>query len=642
MCGIAGIFDLGGGASHVSEHLLRSMTNALVHRGPDGEGYFRAPGVGLGHRRLAIIDVANGHQPLFNEDRSVALVFNGQIYNFCSLMKELKERGHRFRTNCDTEVIVHAWEEWGAACVSRLRGMFAFALHDRNRETLFLARDRLGKKPLYYALLEGRELIFGSELKALLMHPRVKRRLDPVSVDGYFAFGYVPEPSTIYRGIFRLPAAHTLEVRSRHGMTTPQRYWRLSTAVSECSEEDAVNNLRTNLDEAVRIRLMSEVPLGAFLSGGVDSSGVVASMARQTSTPVKTFALGFRGDPTSELTHARRVADRYATQHFEDEVAVDPVAVYRQQAAIFDEPFADSSSVPTLEICRLARRNVTVALSGDAGDEIFAGYRRYPWHARAERVRAAFPSGLRSATFGTLGAIYPKLDWAPRWLRAKTTLNEIAVSSAEGYYRTVCKVDDAMRSRLYSSPMRQETAGRHPSDMIVDAMQDADSDDPVTCAQYTDLVTYLPGDILTKVDRTSMSVSLEVRVPMLDHVFVEWASTLPSALKLHGDEGKYILKRALQPYLPRENLYRQKQGFTTSLASMFRGGGAVALRQALKREELSDCGLFELKFVESAIQAHEQGLRDHSQMLWTLLMFSGFLSEVHYMPEAEANELVST
>jgi asparagine synthase (glutamine-hydrolysing) len=463
--------------------------------------------------------------------------------------------------------------------------------------------------------------------------------LDPVSVDGYFAFGYVPEPATIYQGIFRLPAAHTLEVQSRRAMPTPVRYWKLSTKVSACSEVGAVEDLRTRFDESVRIRLMSEVPLGAFLSGGVDSSGVVSSMARQTTTPVKTFALGFRGDAMSELPYARRVADLYATQHLEDEVAVDPVASYRQQAAIFDEPFADSSSMPTLEVCKLARRNVTVALSGDAGDEVFAGYRRYPWHARTERVRSALPAALRAAAFGTLATVYPKLDWAPKWLRATTTLNEIAVSSAEGYYRSVCKVHDATRLRLYSTEMRRNIEGRHPSDVIVDAMQEADSDDPVTCAQYTDLLTYLPGDILTKVDRTSMSVSLEVRVPMLDHELVEWAASLPSSLKLRGDEGKYVLKRALEPYVPRQNLYRRKQGFATSLAPRFRGEGAIALRKALHSEQVADSGLFDLAFVESAIQAHDRGLRDHSQMLWTFLMFSGFLSEVHYMPEAEANEL---
>jgi asparagine synthase (glutamine-hydrolysing) len=637
MCGIAGIFDLSGNG-HISEGLLRRMTDAIAHRGPDGEGYYHAPGVGLGHRRLAIIDVANGQQPMFNEDQSVALVFNGQIYNYRPLMKELIDRGHKFRTHCDTEVLVHAWEEWGAAFVSRLRGMFAFALYDRNRATLLLARDRLGKKPLYYAVVGGRELIFASELKALLAHPRFERRLDPVAIDGYFAFGYVPEPATIYKSVFKLPAACTLEVRAKHAVPAPARYWQLSTKTFECTESDAVDSLRSRLDEAVRLRLMSEVPLGAFLSGGVDSSGVVASMARQTSSPVKTFALGFRGDAASELPHARRVAELYRTEHYQEEVDLDPIASYLRQAAIFDEPFADTSSMPTLEVCRLARRNVTVALSGDAGDEVFAGYRRYRLHAGTERVRAMLPSGLRRSTFGTLAAVYPKLDWAPQWLRAKTTFNEIAASSAEGYYHSVCKVHDATRTRLYSPRMCRESEGHHPSDIIVRAMEEADSDDPVTCAQYADILTYLPGDILTKVDRTSMSVSLEVRVPMLDHEFVEWANSLPSSLKLRGNEGKYILKRALEPEVPHENLYRRKQGFATSLAARFRGEGATMLRTALNHESMADTGLFDMKFVESAIQAHESGFRDYSQTLWSLLMFGGFLRAVHWAPASQPRE----
>ena len=637
MCGIAGIFDLAG-RGEVNEPLLRRITDAIAHRGPDGEGYFCAPGVGLGHRRLAIIDVAHGQQPMFNEDGSVALVFNGQIYNYVALMNELIACGHTFRTRCDTEVVVHAWEEWGSACVKRFRGMFALALYDSKSGTLFLARDRLGKKPLYYAVAGGRELVFASELKALLAHPRIKRQLDPVAIDNYFAFGYVPEPATIYRDIFKLPPAHTLEMRVQGGAATPDRYWQLSMKSSGMDETEAVEELRSRLDEATRIRLMSEVPLGAFLSGGVDSSGIVASMARQTATPVKTFALAFHNDGASELPFARAVAERYGTEHREGEIDLDPVASYRSQAAIFDEPFADSSSMPTLEVCRLARRNVTVALSGDAGDEIFAGYRRYRLHARVERLRAALPDGLRVAAFGTLGALYPKLDWAPQWLRAKTTFNEIAVSSAEGYFRSLCKVPDAMRLQLYSPNMRREIAGHHPAEIIAAAMHEADSDDPVTCAQYADLMTYLPGDILTKVDRTSMSVSLEVRVPLLDHELVEWAGTLPSSMKLRNGEGKYVLKRALEPFVPKQNLYRTKQGFATSLASRFRGDGAKALRTALRDEVMRDSGLFDMSYVESIVRAHENGLRDNSQALWTLLMFSGFLRAVHYASRVANSE----
>jgi asparagine synthase (glutamine-hydrolysing) len=625
MCGISGIFDLSG-RGHIDEHLLSRMTNTLRHRGPDGEGYFVAPGIGLGHRRLAIIDIAHGQQPMFNEDRTVCVVFNGQIYNYRLLMDDLVSRGHRFRTNCDTEVIVHAWEEWGEACVDKLRGMFAFAVCDLNRKVILLARDRLGKKPLYYTVIDGREFLFASELKALMEHPRASRNLDPEAVDCYFAYGYVPDPRTIYQGIFKLPPAHTLLIRAGEASCSPTRYWRLSTKTADCTEADAVRFLRGKLDESVRIRLMSEVPLGAFLSGGVDSSGIVATMARHTASPVKTFSLGFETDPGSELVHARRIAARYATDHIEEEINIDPVSSYLEQAAIFDEPFADSSSIPTLEVSRLARRRVTVALSGDAGDEVFAGYRRYRMHAATEKVRSIMPLGLRRTTFGTLSAVYPKLDWAPQWLRAKTTLGELAASSAAGYFHTVCKLRDDLRLRLYSQVMHRAIAGRHASDIVVDAMREADCSDPVTGAQYVDVQTYLPGDILTKVDRASMSVSLEVRTPMLDHELVEWAFRLPTRLKLYDHEGKYVLKRALEPVVSRENLYRKKQGFTTSLAQHFRGNGTVALRQALYTEEMRDCGLFDFAVMESLIQAHETGLRDYSKPLWTLLMFSGFLS----------------
>ncbi|HTK78914.1 MAG TPA: XrtA/PEP-CTERM system amidotransferase [Rhizomicrobium sp.] len=635
MCGIAGIFTLNG-VTAVDRETIRSMTRAIAHRGPDGEGFFFGAGVGLGHRRLAIIDVAGGQQPILNEDESVALVFNGQIYNYRALREELLAAGHIFRTQSDTEVIVHAWEEWGASCVKRLRGMFAFALYDGRRNVLFLARDRLGKKPLYYSVLTNGDLIFGSELKALLAHPLAEKRLDPFAVDNYLAFGYVPDPQTIYRGIHKLPPAHTLEVQRHAPTPNPQRYWRLSMIPANCDEREAVDELRHRLDEAVRIRLMSEVPLGAFLSGGVDSSGIVSSMARQTTAPVKTFALDFDEGGASELHHARRIAELYGTDHKEACVQMDPLETYLAQAAIFDEPFADSSSVPTFEVSRLARQRVTVALSGDAGDEIFAGYRRYRWHARTDRLRRALPEGLRRSAFRTLGAAYPKLDWAPQWLRAKTTLNEIAVNAAEGYFRSLCKIDDAARWRLYTPQMRQAIIGQHPCEIIAGAMREVDSDDPVTCAQYADLVTYLPGDILAKVDRASMAVSLEIRAPLLDHELVEWAGTLPSSLKLRGTEGKYILKRTLEPFVPGENLYRRKEGFTTSLASHFRGAGNRTLRSALTSDLMVDSGLFDLPAVDSILDAHESGMRDNSQILWTLLMFAGFLEKVHFAGTPEA------
>ena len=628
MCGLTGIFDLSS-VSPIDRSIVKRMNDAIAHRGPDGEGFYFAPGVGFGHRRLSIIDVAGGGQPIFNEDDSIALIYNGEIYNYRPLMAELKSAGHVFRTHCDTETVVHAWEQWGRDCVTRFRGMFAFALYDQKKQTLFLARDRLGKKPLYYAVV-GRYLIFGSELKALLAHPLFVGRLDPRAVDDYLAFGYVPDPATIYQGVYKLPPGSTLLVERGKPVPAPIEYWRPYFESRDIQESVAASELIERLDEAVRIRLMSEVPLGAFLSGGVDSSGIVASMARQNAAPVQTFALGFGSAGTDELQHARLIADKYRTDHHVGLSDADPLAQYRAQAAIFDEPFADDSSVPTLQVCRLARQHVTVALSGDAGDEVFAGYRRYRMHAIAQNWRERIPDGIRQPLFGTMGNLYPKLDWAPRWLRAKYTFQELALDSAGGYFRTVCKIQDDLRNEIYSPSMRLQISEHHPARMIVDAMREADTDDTLACAQYADCRTYLPGDILTKVDRTSMSVSLEVRVPMLDHEFVDWAARLPHDLKVRDGEGKYILKKALEPFVPRENLYRQKTGFATPLGTFFKGDGAKFARNALLGKEMADSGLFELKALSRLIGEHESGKRDHSKALWTLLMFDGFLKEVHF------------
>lgn len=629
MCGIAGLFDMSA-RSMVDRQLLRSITNAIAHRGPDGDGFHVEAGVGLGHRRLAIIDVAGGQQPLFNEDASVSLVYNGEIYNYQELIPELIAAGHVFRTRCDAEVVVHAWEEWGARCLDRFRGMFAFALHDARQGCLFLARDRLGKKPLYYAILANRQLVFASEMKALLAHPQMRRDIDPFAVDNYMAYGYVPDPGTIYRDVYKLPPAHHLTVTRGKGLAAPQCYWRLNFEERPIPARDAEAELVPRLAEATRIRLMSEVPLGAFLSGGVDSSAVVSMMARELDTPVKTFAIGFGNHATDELAHAMRVARRYATEHHSEIVQVDPLHAYRAQAAIFDEPFADSSAIPTLRVSELARRNVTVALSGDAGDEMFAGYRRYRLFASTERLRRLLPEAGRTAFFGTLGHLYPKLDWAPRWMRAKYTFEELALNSAAGYYRMVCRLQDAQRHAIYSDSLKRELDAYHPATIVSAAMDESGSEDPVLRAQCADIRTYLPGDILTKVDRASMAVSLEARVPMLDQEFVAWAATLPSSLKLNNGEGKYVLKRALEPYVPRENLYRQKQGFTTSLAPHFRVAGRKFLNDSLLSEHLSDSGFFNLAEISRLIDQHTTGTRDHSRALWTLLMFEGFLSQVHF------------
>jgi asparagine synthase (glutamine-hydrolysing) len=624
MCGIVGIFDTRG-ERPIDRDILQGMNDSQRHRGPDGDGLHLEPGVGLGHRRLAIIDVATGQQPLYNEDGSVGIVYNGEIYNFQELTRELIAAGHRFRTHSDTEVIVHAWEEWGADCVRRFSGMFAFALWDRNRRTLFLARDRLGKKPLYYSLLDDGLLVFGSELKSLLVHRNLRRRIDPLAVEDYFAFGYVPDPRTIVADVHKLPPATTLEVVRGRPLPGPREYWQLEFRPrSNGSEAQYASELVSQLRDAVGKRLISEVPLGAFLSGGVDSSAVVSQMAQLSDKPVTTCSISF-GDPRyDESQFASLVAERYRTDHSVRRVESDDFALIDKLIDVYDEPFADSSALPTYRVCQLARERVTVALSGDAGDENLGGYRRYKWHVYEERVRRRLPLGLRRGVFGVAARLYPKLDWAPRVFRAKSTLEALARDSMEGYFHSVSVVGDALRARLFSEGFRRQLQGYNAIEVFRAQARGAPRNDPLALVQYLDFRTYLPGDILTKVDRASMAHSLEVRVPMLDHAFVEWAATVPSDLKLRGAEGKYLLKKAMEPYVPHEVMYRPKMGFAVPLAAWFRGPLRERMRQAILGGSLEAGGIFDTRSLRDLVEQHQAGRRDHSAVLWALLMFDGF------------------
>ncbi|MDN5935285.1 MAG: amidotransferase 1, exosortase A system-associated, partial [Nitrosospira sp.] len=590
MCGIVGLFDTCD-KRDIDRQLLGRMNQIQIHRGPDEGELYTEPGMGFGHRRLSIMDVSSGQQPLFNEDGSVVVVFNGEIYNFQELAKELAALGHTFRTHCDTEVIVHAWEEWGEHCVGRFRGMFAFGLWDRNQETLFLARDRLGIKPLYYSLLEDGTLIFASELKALLAHPDFNRDMDPHAIEDYFAYGYVPEPKTIFRQAFKLPPAHTLKLRSGQSMPQPCQYWDVpfiphdSISVQEAQEE-----LIVRLRESVKIHLMTEVPLGAFLSGGVDSSAVVAMMANLMGEPVNTCSISF-GDPAfNESPYAQKVADRYRTRHNVEQVDQDDFDLIDKLASLYDEPFADSSAMPTYRVCELARKRVTVALSGDGGDENLAGYRRYRWHLYEDRMRSMLPLGLRKPLFGLLGNLYPKADWAPRVLRAKSAFEALARDSVEGYFHGVSIMKDRMRQRLFSASFSRSLQGYQAVEVLRAHADKCPVQDPLSRVQYLDMKTYLVGDILTKVDRASMAHALEVRVPLLDHKLVEWISGLPVSFKLHDQEGKYVFKRALEPYLPDDVLYRDKMGFSVPLASWFRGPLRHRVNDALMGPVLANTG----------------------------------------------------
>ena len=625
MCGIAGIYHEHADRS-VDPDLLERMNTAIAHRGPDGAGTHRGGGIGLAHRRLAIIDRAGGRQPLFNEDGTVAVTYNGEIYNFQELFQELRARGHVFRTHCDTEAIVHAWEEWGEACVTRFRGMFAFAIWDDRAQTLFLARDRLGIKPLYYAPLADGTLVFGSELKSVLAYPDVGREFDIYALEDYFALGYVPDPKTIYRTVRKLAPGHTLCIRRGQPRPAPRAYWDVRFAeTARLSEADAAAELVERLREAVRIRLVADVPLGAFLSGGLDSSAVTALMAEESGRTMDTCSIAFDEAGYDESSYARRVAERYGTRHASETVSAGAVDLIDRLAGMFDEPFADSSAMPTYRVSALARQRVTVALSGDGGDELFAGYRRYRWHGYEDSVRRRLPASFRQPIFGLLGRAYPKLDWAPRVLRAKTTFQALARDGVAGYCHGVSVIPEALRRSLYSDAMRRNLGGYRADEVFRAHAENAPTDDPVGLAQYIDLKTWLPGDILTKVDRTSMAVALEVRVPMLDHPFVEWAATLPRALRLHGGEGKAILKKAFEPLLPHDLIYRPKMGFSVPLARWFRGPLAGRVRDAVLGSVMADSGLFDRAALTQLVEDHQTGRRDHAAALWSLMMFDSFL-----------------
>ncbi len=448
MCGLAGIFDPNGSA-RIDTGLLRRMTDLLSHRGPDGEGFHVERGIGLGHRRLAIIDPASGQQPMYNEDGSAAIVFNGMIYNYRELRQELQARGHIFRSRCDTETIIHAWETWGPDCLERLNGFFAFALWDRNQQTLLIGRDRMGKKPVYYATLPDGRLVFGSEMVALNAVPGISRRIRPQAVDDFFAYGYVPDPASIYEGVDRLPAAHYLLLKRGEAWGGPRRYWRARITPLQITAREAITEINAKLIASTEKRLISDVPLGAFLSGGVDSSAIVANAARLREG-LDTFTIGFEG-AEDETPYAEEVAKRYGTtQHNEAAAAIDYVDAAREQGRIFGEPFGDQSSVPTHRVCAVAGRYAKVAISGDGGDEVFAGYRRYRWHSLVEGARRVLPAGLRQGAIASLARVYPKLDWAPQWLRAKHTLTELSLDSALGYYRTIARVHHDRRRALLS------------------------------------------------------------------------------------------------------------------------------------------------------------------------------------------------
>jgi len=626
VCGITGIMVPAG--TELNQATVRAMTNELTHRGPDGDGFYFGQTVGLGHRRLSIIDLEGGSQPMYCADRKVVITYNGEIYNFQSLRRELEALGHRFRTQSDTEVLLEAYMEWGSACVTRLRGMFAFAVWDSRTQQLFLARDRLGIKPLYYALLPGGAFVFGSEMKALMRHERMHRKLRVDALEDYLALGYVPDPKSIVDGIYKLPPATTLIKRQGSPDLSISSYWAPDFERREANLLVNPNELNERLDEAVRLRMIADVPLGAFLSGGVDSSAVVASMSSQSSEAVETCAIGSEDPSFDESGFAQIAADHFNTHHRLRLASANDGFLMDRMAAIYDEPFADLSALPTYRVCGLAREKVKVALSGDGGDELFAGYRRHRFHMLEEHFRGILPLAIRRPIFKPLAALYPKLDRAPQFLRAKSTFEALSRSSAEAYCQTVSKTPDRERYRLHSVKMKKALDGYHPHERFNQLAREVKSVDPLSMVQYIDLKTYLPGDILTKVDRASMAHSLEVRVPLLDHKFVEYAMRLPPETRIVDGEGKAIFKKALRGRVPDSILDRPKKGFDVPVVSWLRNELAPELSKLGDSEVLMDTGLFDRGGIESLVDEHLREARDHHTTLWSLLMLDRSLKQL--------------
>lgn len=616
MCGLCGLFNIG---THepVRALLLKAMADTIAHRGPDAEGFYTAGPIGLAHRRLSIIDLEGGQQPMASSDGSVVVVFNGEIYNFPELRRELEQKGYSFKSKSDTEVIIYLYQEVGERCFEQLRGMFAIAIWDARKRQVVLARDRVGKKPLFY-YYDGKRCAFGSEMKTILEVPGISREVDLEALSDYFSLLYVPAPKSIFKHIRKIKPGHYAVV-SEQGFREVE-YWDLTFAhVEERSEQEWIEQLLSVYREAVRIRLMSDVPLGAFLSGGVDSSSVVALMSELMGESVITSSIGFKDKEFDELDYARLIAKQFKTRHHEQIVEPDAAAILDRLVWHYDEPFADSSSIPTYYVSKVAREHVTVALSGDGGDEAFAGYRRYMMDVRENAIRGMIPSVVRRAVFSPLAALYPKADWAPRVFRGKATFESLAGSHIEGYFRSVSACRPEIKRALIHQDVQRELKEYNTLDLFRSYYDRAGTEDPLSRIQYVDIKTYLPDDILVKVDRASMANSLEVRAPMLDHRLMELTTRMPSSLKLKGVIGKYILKKSLEKMLPNDVLYRKKMGFAVPLASWLRQD-LKPMAESLLLDSRADA-MLDKQGIERIWKEHQSGLRNRATELWTVLMF---------------------
>ena len=616
MCGIAGFvdyWDRRGGKPFERGRLLKGMCDVIRHRGPDDDGFLLQDGVALGMRRLSIIDLAGGAQPISGEDGSVTIVFNGEIYNFQELRPELEKRGHVFKTHSDTETIVHAYEEYGPECVTHLRGMFALAIWDDKTRELYIARDRVGKKPLYYTVTPGQTLVFGSEIKSILEHPDVQREINLEALDAYLTLGYVPDPLSIFRDIHKLPPGHYLTFSN--GRVRTQQYWDFNFEPGESRKpEDYLDELRELLNESVRLRLISDVPLGAFLSGGIDSSTIVALMAQHMNQPVKTFSIGFHEDSYNELKYARLTAKKLGTDHHEFFVTPQICDVIDELVWHFDEPFADPSAIPTYMVSKLARDHVTVALSGDGGDELFAGYTHYVVQ-ESRRAFSALPKALRAGVMRPLSYRLPHGAWGRNYL------HNISLDPIDRYLDSLSYFTGLTRKTLYTADFQRALGA---TDRVARSFREYAShvrtNEPLDQLLYIDGKTYLPGDILTKVDRMSMATSLEVRVPLLDHKLIDFVTKVPASLKLAGTETKHLLKRVARDLIPAEILDRPKQGFGIPLEQWINRQLRDQIRETLSEPRTRQRGYVNSDYVDLILDEHHKNRRDHSFPLWALLI----------------------
>ncbi|MCI0381247.1 MAG: asparagine synthase (glutamine-hydrolyzing) [Gemmataceae bacterium] len=621
MCGIAGVL-YAAPSRPVDFAILKAMGDSIAHRGPDAEGFWIDPGLGLVHRRLSIIDLSSGDQPIGNEDGSIQVVFNGEIYNYQSLRAELTAKGHRFKTQSDTEVLVHLYEEMGERLVERLRGMFAFALWDHKQRRLLLARDRLGIKPLYF-YRDEEKFVFGSELKAILAHPGVQRELNVEALESYLAFGMVTGAQAIFQRAAKLPCGHVLTVDHASLGRPARRYWQLRVEPDERpSALDWQEAIRAKLDETVRLHLLADVPLGAMLSGGVDSSVVVAHCAGRTEGPLQTFSMGFQDEGFSELPYARQVARQFGTRHEEEIVTPDAVGLLDELTHYYDEPFADSSAIPTYLVCRLASRSVKVVLSGDGGDEAFGGYARYAHDLREAAIRRWLPRWFRRFGLGPLARIWPKADWLPRVLRAKTLLTNLSLDGGAAYANTLALCRPPLRRRLLGPGLAVALNGHGPADYVRAAFETVSPRDPLGGMIAADVATVLPDDFLVKTDRASMAHGLEMRPPLLDHELLELAARIPSRFKVQRRQTKWIFKQAYSQRLPAEVLWRKKHGFEIPIDNWLKGPLRPMFEDCVLNRQARVGSLVDQGVAEKLFRSHCAGTGKHGNVLWSLLVLA--------------------